>query len=47
MLISHLNDSPIGLSEEVPVSLFQPTQEKDVDCHIGAGLSLWWGCAFP
>lgn len=39
-LISYLNYSPIWLSEEVPVFLFQPTQENGVDCHMGAGLSL-------
>lgn len=40
MLVSHLDDSSIWLSDEVPVSLLQPTQVKGVDCHMGTGLSL-------
>lgn len=43
MLISHLNDGPVWLSEEVPVSLFQPVQVEGVDRHVGAGLSLRQG----
>lgn len=39
LAISHLSDSAIWLSDEVPVSLFQPTQVKGVDRHMGAYLS--------
>lgn len=41
-VLLYLNNSPIWLSEEVPVSLFQPTQVQGVDCHMCAGLALWW-----
>lgn len=47
MLISHLNDSTVWLSDEVPVSLSLPTLEKGVDFHVGPGLSFWVGFPFP
>lgn len=38
-ITSYLNDSSVWLPDEVPVSLFQPTQVQGVDRHMGAYLS--------
>lgn len=37
--MSYLNNSPIWLSDKVPVSLSEATQVEGVDGHMGAGLS--------
>lgn len=39
----YLNNSPICLSDKVPVSLSEATRVEGVDGDMGAGLSRWLG----
>lgn len=41
ILYTHLSYSPVWLSEEVSVSLFETAQVQGVDCHMDASVTLW------